>query len=87
MPSNAVSTVARPLSWYEIGERQLLTTACGNTSAMDDIGPEHESGLFPLAGRPPILPSEERDRIAERFPPAPPADERSLAGRIARLKR
>ena len=53
---------------------------------MDDTEREHP-GLFPLEGRPPIPSREQRDRIAARFPPAPPADERSLAGRLARLKR
>ena len=53
---------------------------------MDDTEREH-TGLFPLEGRPPIPSREQRDRIAARFPPAPPADERSLAGRLARLKR
>ena len=54
----------------------------------DDRTPNaNHPACSPLEGRPPILPSEERDRIAERFPPAPPADERSLAGRLARLKR
>ena len=33
------------------------------------------------------MPREQRDRIAEQFPPAPAVDERSLAGRLARLKR
>ena len=31
-----------------------------------------QTGLFPLEGRPPIMPREQRDRIAERFPPARP---------------